>query len=95
MNRSFATRWMAMLLAASLLTVPGMAETQSQQPASSASSAVHRNRRRSRRQRLGRRHPIKLPTALPDPTDQAQPDQDATRENHKREASRLRKTVRT
>ena len=36
MKRSFAARWMSVLVAASLLSLPGMAEAQSQQPAPQA-----------------------------------------------------------
>jgi hypothetical protein len=62
MKRPFATRWMAVLLAASLLTLPGMAGAQSQQPAPSQPAAA----------------PAPTPAQAPDQTADGAPDGTAT-----------------
>jgi len=77
MDRSFATRWMAMLLAASLLTLPGMAEAQSQQQAPQAPPQQPQSQPTAAPSQSSSQAPDQSADGTPDQSDQAQPDQDA------------------
>jgi beta-barrel assembly-enhancing protease len=76
MKHSFAVRWMAMLLAASLVAVPGMAAQQSQQQTPSQQPTNQNGSQPPAQQR-----PSQSPTAQPTPTqptaDQSGDDQDS------------------
>jgi hypothetical protein len=79
MKRSFAARWMAVLTAASLLTLPGMAEAQSSQPASQPpSQSPSPQQAPSQPTAAPAQAPDQTADSTADQTDQTQADQDTT-----------------